>query len=90
MFFEGFSMQKTSKIPSEIRPRKQTPPKVTKNSFFMILGVVLGGKSTPKRIKIEVEIRARKSEQKEAKKGAHPVNRSASRGHGEDPSKYTG
>ena len=64
MVFEGFRMQQTSKIPSEIRPRKQRPPKVAKSSFSMILGLVLGGKSTPKRIKIELEIRARKSEQK--------------------------
>ena len=51
----------------------ERPQKSQKVVFVIILGFVLGGKSTPKRIKIEVKIRARKSEQKEAKKWAHPV-----------------
>ena len=40
--FEGFRMQKTSKIPSKIRPRKPTPPKLPKSWFFDDSGCYFG------------------------------------------------
>ena len=46
--FEGFSIQKTSKIPSEIRPRKRRPPKVVKSSFFDDFGPRLGSQNHKK------------------------------------------
>ena len=61
-------MQKPSKMPTEIRPRKRTPPKVLKSCFFDDLGPRFERKIHPKRIKIESENRVEKKSAKIRKK----------------------
>ena len=75
MFFEGLACNKHPKYRPKYDLENERPPKSQKVVFVIILGFVLGGKSTQKRIKIEVKIRARKKWKKEgqkSKKGRQP------------------
>ena len=56
-------MQKASKMPTEIRPRKRTPPKVLKSCFFDDFGPRFERKIHQKRIKIESENRVEKKDE---------------------------
>ena len=68
MFFEGFRMQKSSKIPSKIRPRKRTPQKCEKIALFMLFDPLLGAKIIQKRIKIDSQNPLEKQTPKKPKK----------------------
>ncbi len=66
-FLKVFACQNHAQYHQKYDLENERPQKSQKSVFLMILGFVLGGKSTPKRIKIEVKIRTRKSDNKQRK-----------------------